>query len=86
MTEPINEKVSVSMYYDRLQGTVMPYLMRWQGRLFKPNKLGYHHKTYEGRTLVHYFHVSNGSMAFRLKLNTDSLIWTLVEVSDNRVN
>ncbi len=82
MIEKLQEKVSISMYYNRTNGAVMPHIMRWQGRLIQLTKLGYHHQTYEGRTLIHYFHVTDGHLAFKLKLNTTSLHWTLVEVSD----
>ena len=74
------------MYYDRVKGKVMPYILRWQGQIFKPTKLGYHHTVFEGRTLMHYFHVTDNAMAFKLKLNTETLTWTLIEVSDGHAS
>lgn len=86
MIEDIQEKVSVSMFYDRDTKKVMPYLMKWHGTLYRLTILGFHHKYREGRTLVHIFSVSDGNMSFKLKFDTDSLHWTLERVSDGNAN
>lgn len=80
--EIIDEKVAVITVYDRNNGLTMPVKMKWQGRVYPLRKLGYHHKTKQGQTLIHIYSVSNRELAFRLELNTDNLIWTLKEVSD----
>ncbi len=82
MYESINEKVSVILSYNREAGTILPLKMRWQGRVYSISKLSYHHKIRDGRTILHIFHVTNGALDFRLKLNTDTLHWTLEEISD----
>lgn len=82
MHEVVNEKVAVVTVYDRNSGLTMPVKMKWQGRVYPLEKLGYHHKVKDGRTLVHVYSVSNKDLAFRLELNTDNLIWTLKEISD----
>ncbi|NTU73323.1 hypothetical protein HGB07_04105 [Candidatus Roizmanbacteria bacterium] len=82
MNEIINEKVSVITLYDRIKGSVMPVKIKWQGRTYAITKLGYHHKVTEGRTLIHIFSVSNEETAFKLRLDTNTLHWTLLEIYD----
>jgi hypothetical protein len=82
MTEAINEKVSILMLYNRQSRQVKPEQMRWQGRLVKFSRLAFHHTIREGKKLIHIFSVSNGTMDFRLSLDTETLFWTLEEVSD----
>ncbi len=82
MQEIIQEKVSVLTVYDRSNGLVMPKKMKWQGRLYNIDKIGYHHKVKEGNKLIHIFSVCNQTLAFRLRLDTETLQWTLEEVSD----
>ena len=45
-------------------------------------KLGFHHTVRVGRVLHHIFSVATESMFFRLNLDTETLSWTLEEVSD----
>ena len=82
MSEPINEKITVLSVYDRMNGRVMPRKMRWQGRMYRLTKLAYYHKIRQGRTVIHVFHVTDGTMDFRLSCNSENLHWTLEEVSD----
>ncbi len=82
MTEQINEKISVITVYNRESGMVMPRKIRWQGRIYTMTKLAYHHKIRQGRTIMHIFHVTNGSIDFRINLNTENLHWTLEEIYD----
>lgn len=82
MGEVLHEKVSVISVYNSSNGTIMPRKIQWHGREYTINKLGYHHKFREGRTLIHIFHVTDGMTAFRLRFDTESLHWTLEEVYD----
>ncbi len=82
MNELINEKVSALLYYDRMSGMVTPRTIKWQGRIYNIKKLAYHHKVREGRNIVHIFHVTDGNTDFKLRLDTENLHWTLVEVTD----
>jgi len=86
MYEKINEQVDVITVYKRIGGTVAPYQIRWNGRVYKITKVGYHHKVKEGRFVYHYFSVSTSSIAFKLRLDTETLHWTLMEVSDGNPN
>ena len=82
MVEKINEKVSVITVYNREKKTVRPLKVRWHGREYEITKTGYIWKEWEGRTRIHCFAVSTSAMAFKLRLNTETLEWLLVEVSD----
>jgi len=82
MREVINEKVSVVTVYNREKHTVLPWLLKWQGRRYTITTLGYHHTERRGRVLHHIFSVTNGTMFFRLNFETESLTWMLEEVSD----
>jgi len=85
MTETINEKISVVTVYNRDKRTVLPWRLKWQGRVYTVTKLGYHHTMRVGRVLHHIFSVATDSMFFRLNLDTETLSWTLEEVSDGLV-
>lgn len=46
-------------------------------------ELGFHHFFNEGRRLIHVFEVvADGHLQMRLRYDTESLGWTLTEVSD----
>ena len=80
MNEVINEKISVITIFYRQKGLTIPKKIRWQGRNYDIVKLTYHHKINEGRTIFHIFHVTDGNVDFRLKFDSNSLIWVLEEV------
>lgn len=82
MQEQINEKVSIITKYDRTNGSIIPLKMRWQGRDYTMKSVSYHHKMMEGKKLLHIFHVTDEVSDFRLRLDTDTLHWTLEEVYD----
>ena len=80
MQQIINEKISVITVYDRQKGLTIPKKIRWQDRNYDIVRLTYHHKINEGRTICHIFHVTDGNVDFRLKFDSNSLIWVLEEV------
>ncbi len=82
MTELINEKVSMVCSYNRENGVVAPRKMRWQGRDYTITQVSYHHRIREGRKLIHIFHGTDGSSDFKLRLDTETLHWTLEEIYD----
>jgi hypothetical protein len=82
MQEKIDEPISVVMYYNQRKSLVAPYGFCWQGRNYRVKQVGYHHKLRQGNKLNHIYSVTDGQLAFRLKLDTDNLAWTLEEVSD----
>lgn len=82
MNEQINEKISVISSYNRETGVVMPKKIRWQGRDYSITKLTYYHRIRSGRKILHIFHITNGVVDFRIRLDTENLHWTLEEICD----
>jgi len=50
--------------------------------VYTVTKIGFHHKIWDGRNRIHIFSVTTGAMDFRLSYDTETLDWTLEEVSD----
>jgi hypothetical protein len=82
MNTSINEPISVITLYDAKNNMIMPKKIKWQNREYLISKLAYHHKTRTGRNIIHIFHVTSGGIDFRLRLDTESLYWTLEEIYD----
>lgn len=80
MPEFINEQVSVNLLSNHLKRSTAPTSLYWRGRRYTITKVGLHHTTREGRTLVHIFSVTDGAAFFNLRLDTDTLQWKLIEL------
>lgn len=80
MAEPINEFVSVDLLSNHLRQVVMPWVISWRGRRYRVSQVGLHHTFREGRTLIHIFTVTDGSVSFRLRFDTETLYWKLLEI------
>lgn len=88
MLEKINEEVSVVMYYSARQRRATPHLISWSNKEYSVGKLGYHHTVKDGQTLHHIFEVldKEGTIWFRLNLDTSNLHWNLEAVSDGNAH
>jgi len=75
MTECINEKVDVGM-------SNFPKWVKWKNKVYKIEKVGFHHTFREGRVLYHIFSVITKTLFMKLKLDTETLNWRLEEISD----
>jgi hypothetical protein len=82
--ETLQEKVTVNLVSNCKTGQVLPKHLGWRGRSYTISKTGLHHTYRSGRALIHVFSVTDGNTFFRLELNTDTLLWTLTEVSDGQ--
>lgn len=82
MIQKISAPVSVELVYDHRKHTSLPRKILWDGRVFPILKLGLHHTLREGRDLHHIFSVTTQELSFRLRLDTNTLFWTLEEISD----
>ncbi len=80
MTEVIDEQVSVNLLFNHLKGSVAPTSLYWRGRRYTITKVGLHHITRDGRTVFHIFSVTDGTTAFKLELNAETLGWRLLEI------
>jgi hypothetical protein len=83
MIETIQEKVEVILRFRLLpRPETEIYKLRWRGKEYRIVKHAYRHKVWEGRTRVHHFAVSSGSLDFRLTFDSENLFWMLEEISD----
>lgn len=80
MTELIDEQVSVNLLFNHLKHTASPTSLYWRGRRYTITKVGLHHITREGRTMLHIFSVTDGTTGFKLEFNAETLGWKLLEV------
>lgn len=83
MIEPIQEKIEVFTIF-KLLPTPQTRIkkIRWRGRIYDITQMAYHYKIWNGRTRLHKYAVSAETLDFRIIFDTESLFWTLEEVSD----
>ena len=82
MLTQINEPIAVMVRYKQDGKKAVPTMMEWQNRLYRFSQFGFWHPFRQGRRLIHVFTVSDGINTFRLEFDTESLLWTLREISD----
>ena len=80
--ENIDVPVSVSFVFDSEARSVEPRHLKWNGRIYEIEKIGLHHTFREGRILYHVFSLSTKTLFMKLCLNTETLDWRLLEISD----
>jgi hypothetical protein len=83
MSEPINESVSVDLLSNHIKGSAYPWVLSWHGKQFRITKVGLHHTYREGRVLFHMFSVTDGTTFFRLRFDTETLGWKLLEIESD---
>lgn len=76
----IDERVSVVLFSNHVKGTTGPAVLYWRGRRYPISTVGLHHTVRDGRTLVHIYSVTDGTTCFRLRMDTETLGWKLLEV------
>ncbi len=79
MAEIINESVSVNLLSNNLKAVAAPSSLYWRGRRYQITKVGLRYTTREGRTLFHIFSVTDGVTCFKLRFDTETLLWKLLE-------
>lgn len=82
MIQKISEPVSVISAYNANDRTVRPISLEWSRRTYPVLQVGLRHTYRSGTTRHHVFSVVSHQLFFRLNLNTETLHWTLEEVSD----
>lgn len=82
MSEAIDESVSVNLLSNHIKRSVAPTSVYWHGRRYQITKVGLHHITREGRTLIHIFSVTDGTTGFKLSFDTETLGWKLLEIEN----
>ena len=73
----VNEPVSVILVCNAETNTVRPYKFKWRGTDYKITYVARHVQEHQGEKLFHVFSVTDGHAVFRLKLDAQTLLWTL---------
>lgn len=82
MLESIDEKISVVMIFSQKNNKAYPYKMLWRQSEIIFSEITYHHLVREGRVVSHIFHATDNTNDYKLILDTQTLNWKLIEVSD----
>ena len=77
MLEEINQPVEVMTLFRGDQ--VQPWKFLWQGKEYLIKKVNLTYSTWEGRNKIYFFAVSDNTNYFKLRFDTGSLKWTLLE-------
>lgn len=80
MAEVIDEAVSVDLLSNHTTKKAYPWVVHWRQNRYIISKVGLHHTVREGRTLCHIFSVTDGNTFFKLRFDTETLGWKLLEV------
>jgi hypothetical protein len=83
MSELINESVSVDLLSNAIKGTAHPWIIHWRGRRYTITQIGLHYTERVGRVLFHLFSVTDGTTFFKLRFDTETLGWKLVETEES---
>lgn len=78
----INEKTSVVTVYNHTNNTVLPWKIKWNQRVYTLRFVDFHHLVRDENTLFHVFGVTDGSVFFRLRFNTETLQWFLEDMTE----
>ena len=81
MRESLDEPVSVVFYFDAATRHIQPYRLTWNNRDYLLGKVDFHHKTRDGKNLIHHFSLADadGTVYFKIALDTSNLHWKLEE-------
>lgn len=86
MLNQVNIPISVITIFDAVKKTSIPYKIKWNNQIYKITNLAYYHQIKEGSKIHHIYHVSDGNLDFKIRLDSSSLNWILEEVSDGLAN
>ncbi len=77
----LKEDISVVASFGRPY-KVRPVRFRWNGRLLEVKEVTYRWSTMEGRAVVYHFSVTDGSTAYEITFNSQTLLWR-IEAMEN---
>lgn len=78
----IYEKVGVVTVYNHTDNTVLPWKIKWNNRVYTTCDVEFHHLHREENDLFHVFGVTDGTVFFRLRLNSQTLQWVLEDTEE----
>ncbi len=80
MVTQIDECVSVDLLSNHIKNIAYPWVLHWRGARYMMIKIGLHHTLREGRVLIHIFSVTDGISQFKLRFDSETLGWKLLEI------
>ena len=86
-TIQIDERVEVIATFHTLESdrlVCFPRKMRFRGQEVTFTVFGMRHPTAKGKRMIHVFEMSDGVNDYRLELDAERLIWTLVSMLEGR--
>lgn len=83
MSETIDEAISVDLLSNHIKGYAYPWVIHWRGNRYMVTKIGLHYTLRDGRTLYHLFSVTDGNTYFKLRFDTETLAWRLLEIESS---
>jgi hypothetical protein len=86
MIQKVNVPVKVLLKSDTDPQKTQPLRIIWAKRYYDVIRVTFHHERWEGRKLMHEFFVETDDLVMRLVMNSSTLSWTLVEVTDYESN
>lgn len=78
LSEPVDVIAVFSRGHDRLK----PIRLKWKQKAYSIRKIDYVFREKRGRILFHVFSCLTDSLFFKLCFDTESLIWSVEEISD----
>lgn len=78
MLNEINERVEVVAYFGK--NRTFPYLVKWNNREFRIQKITLIHQLWEGNTKIFYFSAICPQAQLKLSFNSIELVWRLEEI------
>ncbi|MDD4995384.1 MAG: hypothetical protein PHW53_02910 [Patescibacteria group bacterium] len=78
MYDLVDEPVDVLVAFRN--NRAMPWLMKWNGKKYDIKQVNLIHSVREGSKKIFYFSVSDPLNYFKLKFDTETLEWRLVEI------
>tara|TARA_Y100000590_G_C15613684_1_gene974876 strand:+ start:268 stop:516 length:249 start_codon:yes stop_codon:yes gene_type:complete len=78
MHELVNDPIDVIAVF---KGTYAePKVIKWNRRKYRIQSVDFKHSIIEGDRRMHYFSVSNASNYMKIRLDTETLQWRILEI------
>lgn len=77
MITEINETIKVGAVFGDKRKKLKPVWFIWSDRKYLIQEITYIWTEKTGKSIIHYFTVTDGVNLFSISYNTDTLVWTL---------
>jgi hypothetical protein len=78
MHELVNDPIDVIATFKGKKAE--PKVIRWNHRRYKITSIDFKHSIIEGEKRMHYFSVSDASNYMKIRLDTETLQWRILEI------